>query len=317
MRVWAPWLIKSSDFILNLVVFLILVIGVLVGVAFFTLFERKLLGYIQLRKGPNKVGLRGILQPFADAIKLFSKEHVHPFYSNYFAFLIAPVTGLMLSLFVWMSIPFQYIFISFNLRVIFFLCIISLNVYRLLASGWSSNSKYSLLGALRGVAQTISYEISLVLVLLTPVLLLGSFDWLTLNSYQQSLWFIFLFPLRALIWFISCLAETNRTPFDFAEGESELVSGYNTEYSRGGFALIMLAEYTRILFISFLFTSLFLGGSGELMFTFILVAFGFVWVRGTLPRFRYDKLIYLAWKSFLPFSLNFLILVIGVFFVLF
>jgi len=301
---------------LNFGVFWVLVVGVLVGVAFFTLFERKLLGYIQLRKGPNKVGFVGILQPFADAIKLFSKEHVRPSYSNYFAFLIAPVTGLILSLFVWVRIPFQYIFLSFNFSVIFFLCIISLNVYRLLASGWSSNSKYSLLGALRGVAQTISYEIRLVLVLLTPIVILCSFDWLTLSSYQEKLWFIFVFPVRALIWFISCLAETNRTPFDFAEGESELVSGYNTEYSRGGFALIMLAEYTSILFISFLFTSLFLGGSGELLIPFLGLAFGFVWVRGTLPRFRYDKLIYLAWKSFLPFSLNFLVLVVGVFLII-
>ena len=293
---------------------MILVVGVLVGVAFFTLFERKLLGYIQLRKGPNKVGLIGILQPFADAIKLFSKEHVQPFYANYFAFLVAPVSALVLSLFLWLGIPFFYIFMSFKLRVFFFLSIISLNVYSLIASGWRSNSKYSLLGALRGVAQTISYEISLVLILFTPVLFVGSFDWFSLLSYQTGFWFILVFPLTGLIWFISCLAETNRTPFDFAEGESELVSGYNTEYSRGGFALIMLAEYTRILLMSFLFTLIFLGGSGESVLSFLLLAFLFVWVRGTLPRFRYDKLIYLAWKSFLPFSLNFLILVVGVIF---
>ena len=296
--------------------FLVLVVGVLVGVAFFTLFERKLLGYIQLRKGPNKVGLIGILQPFADAIKLFSKEHVQPFYANYFAFLVAPVSALVLSLFIWLGMPFFYMFISFKLRVIFFLTIVSLNVYSLIASGWRSNSKYSLLGALRGVAQTISYEISLVLVLFTPVLFVGSFDWFSLLEYQTKFWFILVFPLTALIWFISCLAETNRTPFDFAEGESELVSGYNTEYSRGGFALIMLAEYTRILLMSFLFTLIFIGGSGELLFSFLLLAFIFVWVRGTLPRFRYDKLIYLAWKSFLPFSLNFLVLVVGIIFLI-
>ena len=176
-------------------------------------------------------------------------------------------------------------------------------MYSLLASGWRSNSKYSLIGALRGVAQTISYEISLVLILLTPVLILGRFDWFKLLEYQRGILFLMVFPLTALVWFISCLAETNRTPFDFAEGESELVSGYNTEYARGGFALIILAEYTRILFISFLFSWIFLGNELTLFIGFIGLAFGFVWVRGTLPRFRYDKLMYLAWKSFLPFSL--------------
>ena len=298
--------------ILNFITFLVLVIGVLVGVAFFTLFERKLLGYIQLRKGPNKVGLVGILQPFADAIKLFSKEHVRPFYSNYLAFLIAPVASLILSLFLWMSLPFTYFFLRFDLSVIFFLAVISLNVYSLLASGWSSNSKYSLIGALRGVAQTISYEISLVLTLLTPILILGRFDWFKLLEYQNGFLFLGLFPLTALVWFITCLAETNRTPFDFAEGESELVSGYNTEYSRGGFALIILAEYTRILFISFLFAWIFLGNEFILFISFVGGAFGFVWVRGTLPRFRYDKLMYLAWKSFLPFSLFSLLFFSGV-----
>ena len=298
---------------LSIVIFLLTAVGVLVGVAFFTLFERKLLGYIQLRKGPNKVGFMGLLQPFSDAIKLFTKEHVSPTYSNYIPFLVAPVVGLTLALLRWVSIPSLFNIISFDLSIIFFLCIVRIGVYRLLAAGWSSNSKYSLFGALRGVAQTISYEVSLVLILLVPVLIRVSYEWLEVEYFQNGLCFIFVFPLRRLIWFISCLAETNRTPFDFAEGESELVSGYNTEYSRGGFALIILAEYTRILFISILFVVVFLGGLQYFysFFRFIFVSFSFVWVRGTLPRFRYDKLIYLAWKSFLPFSLLYLIFLGG------
>ena len=292
-------------------IFLTLIVGVLVGVAFFTLFERKLLGYIQLRKGPNKVGLGGILQPFSDAIKLFSKEHVQPFLSNYVAFIVAPLIGLILALFLWFSVPFYFNLISFEFSAVFFLTIIRLNVYSLLAAGWRSNRKYSLLGALRGVAQTISYEISLVLILLSPLVVSGSFEWAALLEYQKDLIFIIIFPFRAFIWFVSCLAETNRTPFDFAEGERELVSGYNTEYSRGGFALVILAEYTRILIISLLFVWLFLGKLSYFFLNFIAVSSVFVWVRGTLPRFRYDKLIYLAWKSFLPFSLIFLAAVVS------
>lgn len=304
---------------MSIVLFLLTAVGVLVGVAFFTLFERKLLGYIQLRKGPNKLGLIGILQPFADAIKLFTKEHVAPMYSNYLPFIVAPVVGLSLSLLSWLSIPSFFNIISFDLRVLFFLCVVRMGVYSLLAAGWSSNSKYSLFGALRGVAQTISYEVRLVLILLVPVLISIGYDWLGIIEFQQGIWFLFIFPLRRVVWFISCLAETNRTPFDFAEGESELVSGYNTEYRRGGFALIILAEYTRILFISFLFVLIFLGGirSFYSFFLFIFVAFSFVWVRGTLPRFRYDKLIYLAWKSFLPFSLVYLLFLGGLIVMLF
>lgn len=290
---------------IQLVTLIILVVSILVGVAFFTLFERKLLGYIQLRKGPNKVGFIGVLQPFADAIKLFSKEHLPPSYSNYLPFLLAPCFRLGLSLMVWASTPSLYNLLSFKIRVLFFLCCMSLGVYSLLAAGWSSNSKYSLFGSLRGVAQTISYEVSLVLILIVPLLVIFSYEIQAFTNFQADMWFALLFPANSIIWLISCLAETNRTPFDFAEGESELVSGYNTEYRRGGFALLILGEYTRILFISFLFVLIYLGGRGGFLFILKLLslAFIFVWVRGTLPRFRYDKLIYLAWKSFLPFSL--------------
>nr|BDH80269.1 NADH dehydrogenase subunit 1 [Ceriodaphnia dubia] len=299
---------------MQFIMLLLTVVCVLVGVAFFTLFERKLLGYIQLRKGPNKVGVGGIFQPFADAIKLFTKEHLSPTYSNYLPFIIAPMFSLGLSLYVWTSIPSNFNLVSFNMSVLFFLCCVGMGVYSLLAAGWSSNSKYSLFGALRGVAQTISYEVSLVLILICPLIVTLGLEWGLFSFFQKGMWFVFLFPISSLIWFISCLAETNRTPFDFAEGESELVSGYNTEYSSGGFALIMLAEYTSILFMSFLFVIIFLGGvsSFNLIPMFLLISFLFVWVRGTLPRFRYDKLMYLAWKCFLPFSLIYLILVGGI-----
>lgn len=284
---------------------LVVLVGVLVGVAFFTLFERKLLGYIQLRKGPNKVGVIGILQPFSDAIKLFTKEHISPYYSNYIPFLVAPILSFGLSLLGWMSLPSQFNFLNFDYRVLFFLCCVGMGVYFLLAAGWSSNSKYALLGALRGVAQTISYEVSLVLLLLSPLILTLRFEWSMFSIFQQYCWFLFVLPLSCLGVFISCLAETNRTPFDFAEGESELVSGYNTEYNRGGFALLMLAEYTSILLISFILILLFFGGSSgfDSFCFFLFIAFLFVWVRGTLPRFRYDKLMELAWLSLLPFSL--------------
>ena len=297
---------------LTFVLLLLTIICVLVGVAFFTLFERKLLGYIQLRKGPNKVGFAGLFQPFADAIKLFSKEHVNPSVSNYIPFVVSPIISIFLALAVWASLPIFNI-ITFSLSILFFLCCVSMGVYALIASGWSSNSKYSLFGALRAVAQTISYEVSLALTLLIPVLLVGDFDIASFINHQEGCWFIFIMPLVGMVWFVSCLAETNRTPFDFAERESELVSGFNTEYRAGGFAIIMLAEYTRILFMSMLFAVIFLGGITSITgpLGFMAVAFLFVWVRGTLPRFRYDKLMYLAWKSFLPFSLVYLIFMTG------
>lgn len=184
-----------------------------------------------------------------------------------------------------------------------------------MGAGWSSNSKYSLLGSLRAVAQTISYEVRLALILLSFIILVGGFNLSLFSLYQRDCWFLFLTIPLSLIWFASCLAETNRTPFDFAEGESELVSGFNTEYRRGGFALIFLAEYASILFMRMLVALLFLGGnliSVSFYMKLAFVAFCFIWVRGTLPRFRYDKLIYLAWKRFLPVSLNYLIFFIGV-----
>nr|YP_009652937.1 NADH dehydrogenase subunit 1 [Fucellia costalis]QCG69889.1 NADH dehydrogenase subunit 1 [Fucellia costalis] len=293
---------------------LLLMIFVLVSVAFLTLLERKVLGYIQIRKGPNKVGIAGIPQPFCDAIKLFTKEQTYPLLSNYISYYFSPVFSLFLSLLVWMCMPMFVKLFSFNLGLLFFLCCTSLGVYTVMIAGWSSNSNYALLGGLRAVAQTISYEVSLALVLLSFIFLIGGYNMLMFYKYQQFIWFLFIMFPMALVWFSISLAETNRTPFDFAEGESELVSGFNVEYSSGGFALIFLAEYASILFMSMLFCVMFLGSDVFSLFFYIkltFVSFMFIWVRGTLPRFRYDKLMYLAWKSFLPFSLNFLLFFVG------
>ena len=301
---------QFNDEIIVLLEGLIMFICVLVGVAFLTLLERKVLGYIQIRKGPNKVGYCGVVQPFSDAIKLFTKEQTFPIVSNYLPYYFSPVFRLFVSLFIWSIIPFYFGLYNFELGLLFFLCCTRVGVYTVIIAGWSSNSLYALLGGLRAVAQTISYEVSLALILLSFIILSNGYSLYYFFLYQKILWFIFItFPL-IIVWFASRLAETNRTPFDFAEGESELVSGFNVEYSRGGFALIFMAEYSSILFIRILFVILFLGGDFYSFF-FILklvgVAFIFIWVRGTLPRYRYDKLIYLAWKIFLPVSLNYLI----------
>nr|AML26542.1 NADH dehydrogenase subunit 1 [Staphylinidae sp. BMNH 1274697] len=308
------------DKFLMVVSSLILLISVLVGVAFMVLLERKVLGYIQIRKGPGKVGLLGILQPFSDAIKLFSKESVYPLMSNYSMYYFSPILNLFLSLMLWLSFPLMSGLYSFNFGVLFFLCVSSLGVYTIMIAGWSSSSNYALLGGLRSVAQTISYEVSLSLILLSFLFLILSLNFMDLYIYQANVWFLFLlFPL-SMIFVVSSLAETNRTPFDFAEGESELVSGFNVEYSSGGFALIFLAEYASILFMS-MFCSLLFLGADFMSFLFFLklsfLAFFWIWVRGTLPRFRYDKLMYLAWKSFLGVSLNYLFFYMGLKIVIF
>lgn len=294
---------------------LVLIICVIISVAFLTLLERKVLGYIQIRKGPNKIGFLGILQPFCDAVKLFTKEQVVPNLSNFFIYYFSPVFSLFLSLFIWFCVPYLIKFYSFEFGSLFFCCCLSFGVYIVIIAGWSSNSLYSLLGSLRAIAQTISYEVALVLILISILFLLEGFNLLYLEIYQDIVWFLVLFFPLGLIWFISSLAETNRTPFDFAEGESELVSGFNIEYGAGGFALIFLAEYARILFISLLFSLLFLGSYVSSFLFFLklgFIGFLFVWVRGAFPRYRYDKLIFIAWKSYLPISLSLLILFIGV-----
>nr|YP_009863739.1 NADH dehydrogenase subunit 1 [Neilupotamon xinganense]QKE31070.1 NADH dehydrogenase subunit 1 [Neilupotamon xinganense] len=300
--------------LISIVNYVVLLVCVLVGVAFVTLLERKGLGYIQIRKGPNKVGYMGLLQPISDALKLFTKESAFSVVSNFWVYYMAPVFSLFISLIMWVVLPYEVGLLSFNLGVLFFLCCLSFGVYSTMIAGWSSNCKYSLLGGLRAVAQTISYEVSLALILLSFIMLVGGFNFELFNSYQVSIWFVFISIPLAFIWFSSCLAETNRTPFDFSEGESELVSGFNTEYGGGGFALIFMAEYASILFMSVLFVVVFLGSGPSGAFFYakcVFVAFVFIWARGTLPRFRYDKLMYLAWKSYLPVSINYLVFFIG------
>nr|YP_011010380.1 NADH dehydrogenase subunit 1 [Metrocoris triangulatus]WPW46995.1 NADH dehydrogenase subunit 1 [Metrocoris triangulatus] len=297
-----------------LIIFLFLLIMVLISVAFVTLLERKVLGYIQLRKGPNSVGFMGLLQPFSDGLKLFFKEQSYLYMSNFLLYYFSPVFMLMLSFSLWLLFPFLINVYSFNLGFLYFLCCTSLGVYGVLMCGWSSNSNYALLGSLRSMAQTISYEVSMSMILLCLILFVYDFDFICFNYYQNYIWFIFFsFPLF-FCWISSFLAEVNRSPFDFAEGESELVSGFNVEYSSGGFAFIFLSEYMNIIFMSLL-TVIFFLGCDLISFMFfikvVMIIFLVIWVRGTLPRFRYDKLMYLTWKVFLPISLNYFIFYMG------
>lgn len=291
--------------------FILSYILALIAIAFYTLIERKFLGYFQLRKGPNKVTLIGLPQPFADAIKLFTKEQINPTPANITPYMFAPTLGLILALILWILFPHSNPSIFITYGILYFLCVSRINVYTTFIAGWCSNSKYALLGALRGVAQTISYEVSIALIILSTLILHKSID---LNTIKHITWFILIIAPLFIIWFITNLAETNRTPFDFAEGESELVSGFNVEYSAGIFALIFIAEYINILFMSLLTIILFSGSITifsdiQLIIKTIFIATLFVWIRATLPRIRYDNLIYLTWKRFLPFRLASIILI--------
>nr|QUO99373.1 NADH dehydrogenase subunit 1 [Atkinsoniella xanthonota]QZH44557.1 NADH dehydrogenase subunit 1 [Atkinsoniella xanthonota] len=289
---------------------LILLIMVMVSVGFFTLFERKVLSYMQIRKGPNKTGFVGLLQPFSDGLKLFLKESCWPMNSNILIYFLCPMYSLMQSLFIWCLFPYYINLIEYNYSMLFFLCIFSISVYSLILCGWSSNSMYSMLGCIRSVSQAISYEVSLALILLSYFLLCDSYNFIDFSIIQCNCWFLFFsFPMF-LCWFSCCLAETNRSPFDFSEGESELVSGFNVEYSSGGFAFLFISEYSSIIFMCLITNMIFIGGN-YYSFTFfvklVFFCFVFIWIRCSLPRYRYDKLMYLAWKCYLPMSLNYIL----------
>nr|BBB33723.1 NADH dehydrogenase subunit 1 [Pectenocypris sp. MZB 22148] len=292
---------------------LVYIVFVLLAVAFLTLIERKVLGYMQLRKGPNVVGPYGTIQPIADGVKLFIKEPIRPSSSSPIMFLITPILALTLAMLLWAPMPLPYSMTNLNLGMLFILALSSLAVYSILGSGWASNSKYALVGALRAVAQTISYEVSLGLIVLSIMIFSGGYSLQTLSITQEKIWLLIpAWPL-AIMWYISTLAETNRAPFDLTEGESELVSGFNVEYAGGPFALFFLAEYANILLMNTLSAVMFLGTSFLphmpemstmiIMTKTALLATLFLWVRASYPRFRYDRLMHLIWKNFLPVTL--------------
>nr|YP_010485987.1 NADH dehydrogenase subunit 1 [Tropidophorus hainanus]UVW82159.1 NADH dehydrogenase subunit 1 [Tropidophorus hainanus] len=297
--------------LLHLINPLLFIIPILIAVAFLTLLERKILGYMQLRKGPNIVGPYGLLQPIADGVKLFTKEPIRPSPSSPTLFILTPTLALFLALLIWAPMPMPAPMTDLNLGLLFMLALSSMAVYSILWSGWSSNSKYPLIGALRAVAQTISYEVTLGVILLTVVILAGGFTMQTLSTTQSHHWLLTCTWPLAMMWLISTLAETNRAPFDLTEGESELVSGFNVEYAAGPFALFFLAEYTNIMMMNTLTCLLFLNPGDthpdmyptNLMLKTTMLTIFFLWTRASYPRFRYDQLMHLLWKNFLPITL--------------
>jgi len=307
---------------------LLIVLPLILSVAYLTYAERKVIGYMQLRRGPNSVGPFGLLQPIADAVKLMHKEIIIPSKANPLLFLMAPVITFTLSLIAWSVIPFGegVVLSNLNVGILFLFAVSSLEVYGIIIAGWSSNSKYPFLGAMRSAAQMVSYEISMGFIIVSVLMCVGSLNLTDIVMAQKGMWYaIPLFPMM-IIFFISTLAETNRAPFDLPEAEAELVSGYNVEYSSMPFALFFLGEYANMILMSVITTILFLGGwlspfefapftwlPGFVWFALkiAMVLFCFLWVRATLPRYRYDQLMRLGWKVFLPFSLGWLVLTAG------
>ena len=304
--------------------FLVIVVPLLIAVAFFTLAERKIMAAMQRRSGPHIVGFWGLLQPFADGLKLLTKQTIVPNKSQRLLFLIAPVYTFGMALSAWAVIPYDnhIVLADISLGVVYLLAISTLSVYGIIIAGWASNSKYAFLGALRAAAQMISYDVSLGLILLSIITCTGSCNITEIVLIQENLWFILPFWPLAFMFFVSSLAETNRAPFDLTEAEAELVAGYNVEYSAVGFTLFFLAEYANMLLMSIYTVILFLGGwlplfsflsfiSPKLWLAFktVFIVFLFIWTRATLPRFRYDQLMTLGWKVFLPVALIFYVCV--------
>jgi NADH-quinone oxidoreductase subunit H len=308
---------------------LIVVVPLLLAIAYYTYAERKVLAYSQLRKGPNVVGPFGLLQPIADGLKMLVKETIIPSGANRLVFIAAPMLTFTLALVAWAVIPFDFgvVIADINVGILYLFAISSLSVYGVIMAGWSSNSRYAFLGALRAAAQMVSYEVSIGFVLVTVLLCAGSLNLSEIVLAQRTIWFVIPLLPMAVIFFISGLAETNRAPFDLVEGESELVAGYFVEYSSMSFALFYLGEYGNMILVSAMTAILFLGGwlapFGIPPFTWVpgviwfllkvaFVMFCILWVRATFPRFRYDQLMRLGWKVFLPFSLVWLVLTAGV-----
>lgn len=309
----------------NILSYILLIIPLIISVAFLTLMERKILASMQRRKGPNIVGLLGLLQPLADGLKLLFKEIVMPMTSNSIIFLISPIVMFFLSLMHWAVIPFgeTYVLVNINFGVLYIFAISSLAAYSILFAGWASNSRYAFLGALRSAAQVISYEVSIGFILVTILLVTGSLNFVEIINFQQRVWLVSpLFP-SLVMFIITILAETNRPPFDLPEAEAELVAGYNVEYAASSFALFFLAEYANIILMSALVVIFFFGGGLMPYLNFVsfsifwfsikimIISFIVIWVRAVLPRYRYDQLMFLGWKFMLPLSLGWVVLVFG------
>ena len=314
------------EIILN---FLIIVVPILISVAYLTLAERKIMGSMQQRKGPNVIGFLGLLQPLADGLKLLLKETVIPTNAHTFSFVFAPILTLLLSLVGWCVIPFSAnsFFVDVDLGILFLFAISSLAVYGIILSGWASNSRYAFFGALRSAAQMISYEVSIGLILIGCLVCVGSLNFIEVVLFQEFVFFCIPFFPLFLMFLVSILAETNRAPFDLPEAESELVSGYNVEYASMGFALFFLAEYGAMILMSALTVVMFMGGwvsffqfpvfgFDSLVFAFKIsfILFFYIWVRASFPRYRIDQLMRLCWKIFLPLALAFVLLIIGALF---